>query len=179
MSCTLNTGRIEPCKDSVGGLKNVYFVDYGTLGTLTYATDSDTIDSVGGTPTAYKYELKGTSSFEQTITASRENGTTFYEQALNLTFKKLDKATHNEIAVLAVARPHVVVEDYNGNFFLMGLVHGADVNGGTIVTGAAMGDLSGYTLTLAGQETKPANFLGADISDAGFTVSADQIDPGA
>ena len=62
-----------------------------------------------GTLTAYKYELKGTSSFDQRqLLQVRENGTTFYEQALNLTFKKLDKATHNEIAVLAVARPHVL-----------------------------------------------------------------------
>ena len=42
---------------------------------------------------------------------------------------------------------------------IVGLEHGADVSGGTIVTGAAMGDLSGYTLTLTGMETKPANFV--------------------
>ena len=41
----------------------------------------------------------------------------------------------------------------------MGLEHGADVSGGTIVTGAAMGDMSGYTLTLTAQEVLPANFL--------------------
>ena len=35
-----------------------------------------------------------------------------------------------------------------------------DVTGGTIVTGGAMGDLSGYTLTLTGMEKVPANFLG-------------------
>jgi len=164
MSCTLNTGRIEPCKDSVGGLKNVYFIDYGTLGAADYnSVNTDTIDSFAGpstgTLTAYKYELKGTSSFETTITSSRENGTTFYEQALNLTFKKLDKETHNEIALLAVARPHTIVEDNNGNLFVMGLAHGADVNGGTVVTGAAMGDLNGYNLTLTGTEKSPANFM--------------------
>ena len=42
-------------------------------------------------------------------------------------------------------RPHVAVEDYNGNVFIMGLENGAEVTGGTIVTGAAMADLSGYT----------------------------------
>ena len=42
---------------------------------------------------------------------------------------------------------------------MVGLEHGADVSGGTIVTGAAMGDLSGYTLTFTAQETAPANFL--------------------
>jgi hypothetical protein len=53
----------------------------------------------------------------------------------------------------------------------MGLDYGADVNGGTIVTGAAMGDLSGYTLTLNGQEKIPANFV-----DATITADASVID---
>ena len=105
-----------------------------------------------------KYEVKGNSSFEQNITSSRENGTTFFEQTLNLTLHKLTKEDNKELKLLAYGRPHVAVEDYNGNVFVMGLQHGADVSGGTIVTGAAMGDLSGYTLTFTGMELKPANF---------------------
>lgn len=178
MSCLLTSGRLEPCKNAVGGLKTVYFIDYGTLGDVTYiSAASAEIDTVAGTPTAYKYDLKGNSNFEQTITSSRENGTTFYDQTLSLTFKKLDKDTHDEIALIAVARPHVIVEDNNGNLFLSGLEHGADVNGGTIVTGAAMGDLSGYTLTLNAQELKPANFLANNLATTGITVSATQINP--
>lgn len=178
MSCLLTSGRTEPCKNAVGGLKTVYFIDYGTLGAVDFVSaNSAEIDTIAGSPTAYKYDLKGTSSFEQTINSSRENGTTFYDQTLNLTFKKLDKDTHDEIALIAVARPHVIVEDNNGNLFLSGLEHGADVNGGTIVTGAGMGDLSGYTLTLLAQELKPANFLSLDLSGTGITVSASQINP--
>ena len=45
-----------------------------------------------------------------------------------------------------------------------------DVTGGTIVTGGAMGDLSGYTLTLTGQEKVAANFIGDTLVAAGFTV---------
>ena len=95
----------------------------------------------------------------------------FVEQTLNLTFKKLSKQTHNEIKLLAYARPHVVVEDNNGNMFLMGLEYGAEVSGGTIVTGAAMGDLSGYTLTLTGQEKIPANFVDATITADASNIS--------
>lgn len=167
MACDLTKGRKEPCKDVVGGLNAIYFIDYGDI-TISYdVTDTDVIDDLGAV-TAYKYELKGNSSFEQTITASRENGTTFFEQTLNLTLKKLTKEDHKEIKLLAYGRPHVVVEDYNGNAFLMGAEHGADVSGGTIVTGAAMGDLSGYTLTLSGMEVLPANFLEGAVSGSPF-----------
>lgn len=157
MACDLTKGRKEPCKDVVGGLKAVYFVDFGDLGTVTKTNDE--ITDLSGTFSAYKYELKGNSSFEQSISSSRENGTTFFEQTLNLTLKKLSKEDHKEIKLLAYGRPHVAVEDYNGNVFVMGLQHGADVSGGTIVTGAAMGDLSGYTLTLSAMEVEPANFV--------------------
>lgn len=157
MACDLTRGRKEPCKDVVGGLKAVYFTDFGDYGTVTQTDDE--ITDMDGTFTAYKYELKGNSSFEQAITSSRENGTTFFDQTLNITFKKLSKEDNKEIKLLAYGRPHIAVEDYNGNVFVMGLEHGAEVTGGTIVTGAAMGDLSGYTLTFNAQELKPANFV--------------------
>ncbi len=172
MSCDLTLGRKEPCKDVVGGLKNVYFVAFGKLGTVTLTNDEITnLTGDSGALTAFKYELKGNSSFEQTINASRENGTTFFDQTLNLTLKKLTKEDNKELKLLAYGRPHVAVEDYNGNVFMMGLEHGADVNGGTIVTGAAMGDLSGYTLTLNAQETAPANFMDSDTKDIDFPFS--------
>jgi hypothetical protein len=171
MACDISLGRLEPCKDSSGGLKAVYFVNWGDVTGYTYdGTNTDVIDAVTGTPSAYKYDLKGTSSFTQTITSSRENGTTFFQQELALTLKKLSIVDHKQIKLLSYGRPQVIVEDNNGNFFYCGLEHGMDVTGGTIVTGAAMGDLSGYTLTLTGMEQVPANFIGDTLAGAGFTV---------
>ena len=173
MACTLTTGRELPCKDSVGGIKAVYLADYGTLGALTVA--SGEVTAIAGTPDLYKFDVKGNSSLEQAITSSRENGTTFYEQTLNLTLTKLDVATQQEIVTIAKARPHIFVEDYNGNYFLIGAVHGADVSGGTIVTGAAMGDLSGFTLVFSAQETLPAYFVTSTVVTS--NASATQIEP--
>ncbi len=174
MACDLTRGRKEGCKDQVGGLKAIYFTDFGDLGTISYADTANEdyqITDLSGTFTAYKYELKGNSNFEQTITANLENGTTFFEQTLNLTLHKLSKEDNKELKLLAYGRPHVAVEDYNGNVFLMGLEHGADVSGGTIVTGAAMGDLSGYTLTLTGMEREPSNFMEVLSTAATFPFS--------
>ena len=175
MACALTTGRSLPCKSAVGGLKTVYFADYGTLGTATISAGE--ITSLAGTPTWYQFDIKGNSSLETTVNSSRENGTTFYTQTLNLTLTYLDKSTQEEIKLLAAARPHVAIEDYNGNFFLVGLEHGAEVTGGTIVSGAAMADLSGFTLTFEAMETAPAYFVTSTVitDDA----SATQIDPDA
>ena len=89
---------------------------------------------------------------------------------MELTFKKLTPKDNKELKLLAYGRPQAIIEDNNGNFFYAGLQHGMDVTGGTIVTGGAMGDLSGYTLTLTGMEKVPANFIGDTLVAAGFTV---------
>ena len=176
MACSfIATGRSLPCKSSQGGLKAVYFADYGTLGTATVVAGE--ITALSGTPVWYEFDIKGNSSLETAITTSRENGTTFYEQTLNLTLPVLDKATQEAIKLLAINRPHIAIEDYNGNFFLVGLENGADVTGGTVVTGAAMGDLTGFTLTFLGQESAPAYFVTPSVITD--DVSGTKINPNA
>jgi hypothetical protein len=169
MSCDISAGRTLPCKDQVGGLKNVYFANYGVISTTLSANDS--IDATEFTGDAFfQYELKGNSSLTQNIQTSRENGTTAFEQVLELTLPKLSATDNQAVKLLSFGRPHIVVEDYNGNFFLIGREHGADVTGGTIVTGAAMGDLSGYTLTFSAMERIPANLIvGSFTSEANIS----------
>jgi len=158
MACTFITnGRPLDCKDSVGGLKAVYFVQFDETSDVGFVKGgADTCGAITTAGTAYKYELKGTSNLEQTINSSRENGTTFYEQVLNLTLPKISQTTSVAIKLLSAANPQVIVEDYNNKLYLVGFKNGADVTGGTIVTGSAMGDMSGYTLTLTGMEQEPA-----------------------
>ena len=173
MSCLLTTGRKIPCKSAFGGIKRVYFADYGGITSVT--VDSTTKEAtIAGSPTWYEFDVKGNSSLETSVVSSRENGTTFYTQTLNLTLTYLDAKTQAELQTLAVARPYVVVEDYYGNSFLCGFENGMECTGGTVVTGAAAGDLSGFTLTFEGMEETAPYFL-----DAVVTPDATQIDPTA
>ena len=167
MACAVTSGRSLPCKASVGGLKNLFLLTY-----TQEVVDSSITDGVVTLPQDdsaefFKYFLKGNSSMETTITSSRENGTTFFQTALNVTLQYLDSATQEQIKLISKDRLHVVVEDYNGNFFLIGREHGCEITGGTVVTGAAMGDLSGFTLVFDAQETRPPEFCAAepDVSD--------------
>ena len=176
MACdaTLSKFRLETCNDSVGGIQAVYFVNKDTMGTITYGAElddeEDLVTSIANSASAYKYELKDGSSFNTNVNVSLENGTTFYEQVLELMLPKLTVADHKELKLLAWGRPHVIIEDNNGNFFLAGLEHGMIVSAGTVATGANFGEMSGYTLTLTGREKLPANFLNADPATVGFTV---------
>lgn len=162
MACDLSIGRKVPCKDILGGIQRVWFVDFGDLGTVTQVDDE--ITDISGTFSCYQYDLKGANSLDQAITSSNENGTTFFEQTLTLVLPKLSKEDNKELKLLAYGRPHIAVQDYNNNYFLVGLEHGCSVSGGSVVTGAAMGDLSGYNLTMLAQELKPANFISGGTS---------------
>lgn len=174
MACDLSFGRLEPCKSSNGGIVAAYFITSGLIdpSAVVYGTtNTDAIASVTGTITAVKYDLRGTNSFEQTVTSSRENGTTFVEQKLSLMLKKLTIKDHKELKLLAYGRPQVIIQDNNGNYFFAGLQHGLDLTSMTISTGTALGDASGYKLELSGQEPLPANFLEGALSTVIDTIT--------
>lgn len=175
MACDISRGRLEPCKDSVGGIRAVYFINNGDLGAITYdLTDTDVIDAIAGTTAAYKFDVRGASTYTETPTSSREAGTTYFEQVLELQLPKLTKEDHKTIKLLTYGNPHIIIEDNNGNLLLAGLEYGMDVTGGSIATGGAMADMNGYTLTFTGMEKVPANFLGDTVdnvfTDVGFSV---------
>ena len=157
MACDLSIGRKVPCKDILGGIVRVWFVDYGDLGTVTEVDDE--ITDLSGTFSAYQYDLKGANGLDQAITSSNENGTTFFEQTLTLVLPKLSKEDNKELKLMAYGRPHVVVQTFDDKFLLVGSDNGADVTGGTAVTGTAMGDLNGYTLTLTANEIRMPSFV--------------------
>lgn len=163
MACDLSAGRNVPCKDVVGGIDAVYFVDFGNLGAITLT--SDEVTDMAGTFSAYKYDVKGANSLEQAVTSSQDNGTTFFEQTLTLNLPKLSKEDMVQFKLMAYGRPHCIIVDNNGNALLAGKEHGLTVSAGSITTGAAFGEMSGTTLTLSGQEKLPANFI------AGATVA--------
>jgi len=161
MGCDISAGRNEPCKDAVGGLKNIYILNYESMTSFTVDADDQVTAGVPvtGSPDIYKYELKGSNVLDQTVTSSRANGTTFVSQSLTVVLKKQDYTTHKQLKFLSYGRPFVVIEDYNGNWNLMGIEHGCELTTNTITSGTAMGDLNGYTINLVAEEKLPANFI--------------------
>jgi len=167
MVCTLSPGRKLPCKSAFGCIKTVWFGDFGGITGVTVDSTTKQVTTIAGTqPDWYQYDVKGNSSLETTVASSRENGTTFYTQTLNLTLTFLDAKTQAELQEIAVARPYVVVEDYYGNFFLCGFENGCELTSGTTVTGAAAGDLSGFTITMEAMEETAPYFLDSSVVPA-------------
>lgn len=187
MACELTKGRTLDCRDTVGGVRAVYFVQHGDVslngagageepasGTI---TDIDITNSGSGDK-LFKYDLvRGTASFTETITGSTENGTVFFDQSVNIKLHKLSVADRNEIKLLSQNRLVIFVELNQINssgkrvIVALGAENGLQLNTGTNVSGAALGDMSGSDLTFSGQESYPASIV-ADYSTSPFDNTA-------
>jgi hypothetical protein len=165
-TCNLSAGRNEVCKDSIGGIQAVYFMNFTSASFSEDADDLITAFPAG--ETVYKYELKGTSAYTETVNSSRENGTTFFSQEVVLNLKRLTNEMTTQLKLMAYGRPKIVVHTKNGEALLVGKVNGADVTAGTIQTGAGLGDLFGYSVTLTAEEKLPAQFLSGSTAENPF-----------
>ena len=166
MACNITQGRQEVCKESVGGLQGVYFINF-TTGSFTKNGDGEVTALPSGS-TVYYYELKGNSTYTETVNSSRDNGTTFFSQELVLNLKKLTNEMTTQLKLMAYGRPQIIVWTMNGDALLVGEKEGADVTAGTIQTGGAMGDLYGYSVTFTGMEKLPAAFLSGSTQSNAF-----------
>ena len=164
-SCLVTSNICKGCRDNVGGIKAAYIVAGCVTGTTVDANGKIlTVGATGGTVYTFQVE-KNTSSFVETITASLENGSVFYQQDLTLVFFKLDQAKRNQIRLLAQNTDmKVFVETNDGSIFYLGEDFGMFLSAGTGESGTTFGDRNGYSITLQGLEKDPARELANSLS---------------
>ena len=151
MACALTQGFSLDCRDSIGGVKAVWFIAHANVTTVTQA--SGVVTAITDTGSWYKYNLvKNTASLTENITGSVENGSVLYAPELNIIINKLQANTRNEILLLAQNTLMAIVQDQNNKYWLIGLQNGVDLTTGSAATGVAGGDRNGYSLTFTGTE---------------------------
>ena len=170
MSCNLSLGRQEVCKESIGGLQGVYFLNYPSSSYAPTFTKNAAgeITALPTGATLYYYQLKGSSAYTETVNSSRNNGTTFFNQQTVLNLKKLTNEMTTQLKVMAYGRPTIILWTNNGDALVAGEQLGCDVTAGTIQTGAALGDLYGYSVTFTGMEKLPAAFISGSTTVSPF-----------
>ena len=179
MACSVTAGRTIDCRDSVGGLKAVFFCstyNNNTVEELTLTASSYTITDAGfadwtivGTPTTgdvtvYKYDLvTDLSDFKPAaIEADKATGSVMWNQTLNIVLQKIAAADLFQLQKIAQDRMQIFVQDSNDNVFLMGAEDGCYLTGGdTISTGASRSDAHGLNLTFTAKERVPSYILAA------------------
>ena len=172
MACDITKGRLDtPCKTGVGGVKAFYFANFEPLIYKEFEKTDGLVTSLfstdGATPREpiylYKYELRCSGhNLEEAKENSEETGTSFVTSTFTAILKQIGATTRDELQIASFGRPQVIVEDYNGNFLLVGIENGCTVSVNQ-VTGSAMGELSGYNLTITAQEREMSYLIDPTI----------------
>ncbi|MGA0397651.1 MAG: hypothetical protein ACO3O3_10870 [Ilumatobacteraceae bacterium] len=175
MACTLTlAGRGVGCKDALGGIKRIYVAEW--VDGIWEDIASGEVAGSTAAITFYTYDMtRGSGSLNQTITSDLAAGTVFFDQVCSVTFNKAAASDITEISNLVKGRMAVLVEDNNGNWFVMGHQNGVEVSGGTAQTGTAAGDQNGFTLEFSAQDVAPAPFLALTSgapTDTDITITA-------
>jgi hypothetical protein len=186
MACTqLTKGRGLDCNRVSGGVKYIYFSVYDEIDSYAYdAVDLSTIDTIDfGGHTIYRYTVpRGSTTVNETITGSVENGTLFYTPTCSLVLNRLTQQDQQEIKLLGqtqvriFAQLNATLANGHDSIVFLGVHNGMSLNAGTADSGAAFGDRNGYTLNFDGLEARPFAFLEDYTTDpfdnAGFTNKA-------
>ena len=169
MACDITKGRLDtPCKTGVGGVKAFYFANFEPLIYKQFEKTDGLVTALlksnSGTPLdLYKYELRSSGhNLEDANENSEETGTSFVTSTFTAILKQIGATTRDELQLASFGRPQVFVEDYNGNFLLVGIENGCTVTVNQ-VTGSAMGELSGYNLTITAQEREMSYLIDPTI----------------
>lgn len=179
MACPefITKGR-KQCSTTVGGVKNVGFLDF-TEGLLP-ATGIINATKLTGVD-IFRYELakNETVIMEDTYTKDiKATGTGFSAGTLNMDLQILDKATADELKLLVQSNIQIFIELNSGDILLVGGENGADLLTIVSKSGGKKGDFSGFTLSFSWEERNPPVWLDsaaitayeAAISDSNITV---------
>jgi hypothetical protein len=171
MSCILGNGRLDfSCKTIVGGLSNIYVVEFDkdnfsaiTAGAVTLA------DSI----LLHQFELVNDgNTFDESNEVARDAGTSTFTETGALVLKGLDVLSQESLQKLSKSKVQVVVEYRDGTQRVVGLEFGADFTIGT-TSGGAIGDLQGYNVAFTAMSTVLAPYTTIIAED----IAGSPIDP--
>lgn len=168
MACVLTSGFTLDCKDSVGGIHDIWIIENSKISSATVSPTAGTCTALTlSTGTYFKYQLKkGTADLKIEEITSPINQSVFSKATLNIQLAKVDVAKRNEIRLLAQNTLSIIVKDRNAKYWLLGYENGCDLATASGEFGKAMGDFNGYNLTFEAEE-KQAPY---QLSDAVVTA---------
>jgi hypothetical protein len=166
--CELTTDLILDCKNSMGGISDIYIAKRSLVTDITIDPSGDIVtDFTFASGGFFHYQLRDESgTFNQESQGEEANGTHFYERTLTVPTDKMTSVTRNEMMALAKIYSIAVVRDNNGRYWLLGDGRGLRDNyGSTAGTGQAKADRNGFELTLVDHE----KMLAYEVAEAAVT----------
>jgi hypothetical protein len=162
----ITQGYSKSCRDSQGGVAKVWIVAHADIDSYTEASGVMTALTLDAGKVLYLYEQElNTASAVETVTASRTNGTTFWDQTVTLVLHKRSASVSYQIRALAHQDVVIIVQEQTGTNFVFGIKNGLALDPSESTSGVNMGDTNGYTLVFKGMEPYGAFTIAQNIVD--------------
>jgi hypothetical protein len=178
MACEVTSGYAIECRDSVGGIEIVYLIEnsalYDASGNSRVTTASGVVTALTKDPGKrfFKFEVpRATSTANNGITSSIENGTFFFTHQVIFPINSRSADVRNIVTTLAKNRLTFVTKEGDGSYRMYGKEFGLQLETTEAGSGTALADRNGYLLTFSSQEREdflivPAN-IAANLEVAG------------
>lgn len=155
--CAIINGNEIDCRDSIGGIEEIYVTEFHNKSTLTETSGVVTAHTLLSGKRYWTFQVRpGDAEFIENGQGSIENGTSFVEQTLTFPIKRWNAANRNKVNVLQMNRCLVILKYRNGPYVMAGKTAGMDLLVFEGRSGKAAGDLNGFNLTFTAQEPKLA-----------------------
>ena len=162
---SISRGRLEPCKNTFSGVKNVYLWKWQPY-------NLSQIKGVRGVSLTeypntivFKYStVSDANTYDENL--GEDNA---YDQTLSVTLKKVELEYNRELSNYQNLVLGVIIEDYKGLFRLMGAFNGVDLTDLNLAVGSGSSDFNGYKLKLESQERFKAPLF-TNLNDIGFYI---------
>ena len=157
MACALTQNYTLGCRDTAGGIKTLYLIEFDNVSGITESAGTASAISKANNGRFWRYDLTlNTGEWNEEYNDSRENGTSFHKQNLDFVLNKMQASWSQEIKLLAQNRIIAVVADFGSKYWLLGQENGLMREGGKGGSGKAKGDRNGYELKFTSEQVNPA-----------------------
>lgn len=162
MVSTVLSGYNRKCKDSLGGVSEIYLFPYVSYSRSQIVTNGNVLTSFP-TTTIYKFYANGNPN--GTESQQEDAGGKFYNQSISL---ELQGANDNEnISKLLRKDYRLIFRDRNGLYRIFGLYTGVEAEAINYNTGGGKSDFNGFSIAFSGREEYQSFFIN-DLENAGF-----------
>ena len=104
MPCLLTSAIGLNCKDTVGGIKAIYFSDFQVAGYGGMTFLSGVLDGIDTAQTVFRYDVQPNTASLTTTVTNEPAGSASYDSALEITLNILKQTTSEELQLLIQTR---------------------------------------------------------------------------
>jgi len=162
----ITSGRTNPCRDIMGGIKKIYLFSYIKYGAYEMTLNGNELVTFP-TTTIYEYGIRGEDNFFNEDKEIGDEGES-YTQSLSANLKVLilDRKKVFDLSQ-KIIRAIVVFND--GSNRVLGLLNGLRIDKLSGETGGGFVDFNGYKIELIGKELETAPYV-TNLQSAGFII---------